>query len=90
MIQSFDISPWIGERPMELIHLTQKVMERKHANHWNENPNPTEENRGYPYMVISLMLLYKNNCKSISLKIGIALVKEWRHKSCFCTLCQFP
>ena len=57
MIQSFDISPWIGERPMELIHLTQKEMERKHVNHWNENPNSTEENRGNPYMAISLKLL---------------------------------
>jgi hypothetical protein len=52
MIQSFDISPWIGERPLTLIHLTQKEMERKHLNHWNQNLDPTEENRGYPYVVI--------------------------------------
>ena len=57
MIQSFDISPWMGERPLKLIHLTQKENERKHLNHWNQNPNSTKENRGYPYMAISLKLL---------------------------------
>jgi hypothetical protein len=52
MIQSFDISLWIGERPLKLIHLTQKENERKHLNHWNQNPNSTKENRGYPYVAI--------------------------------------